>query len=245
MNGRPEYIRAACDASLTRLRVDYIDLYQLHRVDPDVPIEESVGTMADLVRVGKVLAIGLSEASAKTIRRAHAEATIASVQTEYSLWTRDPEGEILDTCRDLGIGFIAYSPLGRGFLTGRIQSVEDLAEDDYRRLTPRFQGEHFKKNLQLVERVEQLARSTGCTPSQLALAWVLARGGYVVPIFGTKRRKYLDENVAALDVVLTEAELVRIDELFSSGCRRGRTLPRDCDGRRESVAWTRRLRKVC
>jgi len=211
INGRPEYVRQACDASLSRLGVDHVDLYYQHRVDPKVPIEETVGAMADLVRAGKVRHLGLSEAGAPTIRRAQAVHPIAALQTEYSLWTRDPEDEIIPTCRELGIGFVAYSPLGRGFLSGQIRRLEDLAPDDWRRHNPRFQGENFAKNVALVVRIEQLARAKGCTPSQLALAWVLAQGDDVVPIPGTKRVRYLEENAAAVAVRLTAAELAEID----------------------------------
>ncbi|KYF53193.1 aldo/keto reductase, partial [Sorangium cellulosum] len=203
IDGSPEYIRKACDASLRRLRVDVIDLYQLHRVDAKTPIEDSVGAMADLVKAGKVRAIGLSEASPATLRRAHAVHPLASVQTEYSLWTRDPEDGVLDACRELGVGFLAYSPLGRGFLTGQIKRFEDLAPDDYRRTSPRFQGENFQRNLDLVAKVEDIAREKGVTASQLALAWVLAQGDHIVPIPGTKRRSYLEENVAAASIALT------------------------------------------
>jgi aryl-alcohol dehydrogenase-like predicted oxidoreductase len=211
INGRPEYVRQACDASLSRLGVDHIDLYYQHRVDPKVPIEETVGAMADLVRAGKVGHLGLSEAGAATIRRAQAVHPIAALQTEYSLWSRDPEDEIIPTCRELGIGFVAYSPLGRGFLSGQIRRLEDLAPDDWRRHNPRFQGENFAKNVALVVRIEQLARAKGCTPSQLALAWVLAQGDDIVPIPGTKRVRYLEENAAAVAVRLTAAELAEID----------------------------------
>src|SRR6266576_1167601 len=202
-NGRPEYVTAACDASLGRLGVDHIDLYYQHRVDRSVPIEETVGAMADLVRAGKVRFLGLSEASAATIRRAHAEHPISALQTEYSLWTRDPEEEVLPTCRELGIGFVPFSPLGRGFLSGRYTKFEDFDPDDFRRNSPRFQGENFRKNLDLVHKVEEIAGQKGCTPSQLALAWVLAQGEYIVPIPGTKQRKFLEENVGALNVELT------------------------------------------
>jgi aryl-alcohol dehydrogenase-like predicted oxidoreductase len=213
VNGRPEYVRQCCDASLRRLGVDHIDLYYQHRVDKHIPIEDTVGAMADLVREGKVRFLGLSEAAPATIRRAHAVHPIAALQTEYSLFSRDPETEILPTCRQLGIGFVAYSPLGRGFLTGRIKSVEDFAPDDYRRTHPRFQGENFVKNLELVAQVERLAKSKGCTPSQLALAWLLAQSPSIVPIPGTKRRKYLEENAGAVGVTLTPGELKRIDEI--------------------------------
>ena len=210
VNGKPDYVRAACDASLKRLGVDHIDLYYQHRVDRDTPIEETVGAMADLVRAGKVRYLGLSEAAPATVRRACKVHPIAALQTEYSLWSRDPELELLATCRELGVGFVAYSPLGRGFLTGRFKTFEDLPEDDYRRRHPRFQGENFDKNLELVRRVEEIAREKGCTPAQLALAWVLAQGETIVPIPGTKRRKYLEENVGAMDVRLSRQELEQI-----------------------------------
>jgi aryl-alcohol dehydrogenase-like predicted oxidoreductase len=221
VNGRPDHVKRSCDASLQRLGVDHIDLYYQHRVDRDVPIEETVGAMADLVRAGKVRHLGLSEASPQTIRRAAREHPITALQTEYSLWTRDPEDEVLPTCRELGIGFVAYSPLGRGFLTGRYRSVEDFEPDDYRRNHPRFQGENFQKNLDLVARVEEIARRKQCTPSQLALAWVAAQGDDIVPLFGTKRRKYLDENLAALDVEITPADLEEIDEVAPKGVAAG------------------------
>jgi len=207
VNGRPEYVRTACDASLQRLGVDHIDLYYQHRVDRAVPIEETVGAMADLVRQGKVRYLGLSEASAATIRRAHKVHPLSALQTEYSLWSRDPEDEILPTCRELGVGFVAYSPLGRGFLAGRFKTPEDLPADDWRKNHPRFQGANFQKNLDLVARVEQLARAKGSTPSQLALAWLLAQGPDIVPIPGTKRRSFLEENARAADVRLTAADL--------------------------------------
>ena len=210
VNGRPEYVRSACEASLKRLGVDHIDLYYQHRVDRNTPIEETVGAMAELVRAGKVRYLGLSEAAPATIRRAQAVHPIAALQTEYSLWSRDPEGELLGLCRELGIGFVAYSPLGRGFLTGRFKTFEDLPEDDYRRRHPRFQGENFEKNLVLVRRVEEIARRKACTPSQLALAWVLAQGETIVPIPGTKRREYLEDNAGAMDVRLTAADLDEI-----------------------------------
>ena len=221
VNGRPEYVKQACDASLKRLGVDHVDLYQQHRVDRSVPIEETVGAMADLITAGKVRFLGLSEASAATIRRAHRAHPITSVQTEYSLWTRDPEDEVLPTCRELGIGFIAYSPLGRGFLTGRFQKLEDLPEDDYRRFHPRFQGENFQKNLDLVARVKEIAAEQRCTPGQLALAWLLAKGEEIVPIPGTKRRAYLEENLKAVDVRLSAADLARIEAAFPSGLAAG------------------------
>src|SRR5213080_2533041 len=225
VNGSPEYVRQACDASLARLGVDHIDLYYQHRVDKAVPIEETVGAMADLVRAGKVRYLGLSEAAPATIRRAHAAHPITALQSEYSLWSRDPEDEILPTCRELGIGFVPYSPLGRGFLTGRFQKPEDLPADDYRRNHPRFQGENFQKNLDLVKRVEDIAREKGCTPGQLALAWVLAQGKDIVPIPGTKRRKYLEENVGALAVKLTPKDLQRIDGVVPKGAAAGSRYP--------------------
>ncbi len=225
INGRPEYVRQACDASLQRLGVQYIDLYYQHRVDKTVPIEETVGAMAELVRAGKVRYLGLSEAAPATIRRAHAVHPISALQSEYSLWTRDPEDEIIPTCREVGIGFVPYSPLGRGFLTGRFQKPEDLPADDYRRNHPRFQGENFRKNLDLVKKVEEIAREKGCTPGQLALAWVLAQGKDVVPIPGTKRRKYLEENVAALTVKLTPKDLQRIDGVSPKGAAAGSRYP--------------------
>jgi aryl-alcohol dehydrogenase-like predicted oxidoreductase len=225
IDGSPAYIRAACEASLRRLRVEVVDLYQLHRVDPKTPIEESVGAMADLVKAGKVRAIGLSEASADTLRRGHAVHPLASVQTEYSLWTRDVEDDVLGVCRALGIGFLAYSPLGRGFLTGQIKRFEDLAPDDFRRLSPRFQGENFQKNLDLVAKVEALAAEKGATASQLALAWVLAQGDFIVPIPGTKRRKYLEENVAAEAIELSADDLRRLDEAMPKGAAAGLRYP--------------------
>ncbi len=217
VNGRPEYVRAACDASLQRLGVDHIDLYYQHRVDPTVPIEETVGAMADLVRQGKVRYLGLSEAAPTTIRRAHQTHPITALQTEYSLWSRDPEDEILPTCRELGIAFVAYSPLGRGFLTGRFRRFEDLAPDDYRRTVPRFQGANFQKNLDLVRKVEEIAGEKHCTPAQLALAWLLAQGEDIVPIPGTKRRSRLEENIGALSVTLTPAELRRLEAVAPKG----------------------------
>jgi len=213
ISGKPDYLRKACEGSLRRLGVDVIDVYYQHRVDPDTPIEETVGAMAELVRQGKLRFLGLSEAGAETIRRAHAVHPITALQSEYSLWTRDPEAEVLGVCRELGIGFVPYSPLGRGFLTGKIRKPAHLPEDDYRRTTPRFQGENFERNLKLVNRVEEIARGKKCTPAQLALAWVLAQGNDIVPIPGTKRRKYLQENVGAVDVHLTSKDLARILEV--------------------------------
>jgi len=225
VNGKAEYVRKSCDASLRRLGIETIDLYYQHRVDPATPIEETVGAMAELVKAGKVRYLGLSEASPQTLRRAVKVHPIAALQTEYSLWTRDPESEILAACSELGIGFVAYSPLGRGFLTGQFQRFEDLPADDYRRLSPRFQGENFQKNLDLVRRVEEIAREKGCKPSQLALAWVLAQGDDIVPIPGTKRRKYLEENVAADAVGLTKEDLRRIDAVFPPEAAAGGRYP--------------------
>ena len=221
VSGRPDYVRQACDASLGRLAVDHIDLYYQHRVDPEVPIEETVGAMAELVRAGKVRYLGLSEAAPATIRRAHATHPISALQTEYSLWSRDPEQEILPTCRELGIGFVAYSPLGRGFLSGQIRRFEDLAPDDWRRGNPRFQGENFTRNLELVARIAELARAKKRTPSQLALAWVLAQGEDIVPIPGTKRVRYLEENAAAAAIALSPAELAALDAVFPKGAAAG------------------------
>jgi len=221
VSGRPEYVRAAIEASLSRLNVDYVDLYYQHRVDKMVPIEETVGAMAELVAAGKVRHLGLSEASPDTIRRAHAVHPITALQSEYSLWTRDPEDGILETTRELGIGFVAYSPLGRGFLTGRFRSPDDFAADDFRRFQPRFQGESFQRNLDLVERVTELAAEKGVTAGQLALAWVLAQGDDVVPIPGTKRRSYLEENIAASEVELTADDLARLEEVFPQGVASG------------------------
>jgi len=214
VNGRPEYVRAACDASLKRLGVDHIDLYYQHRIDRATPIEDTMGALADLVQAGKIRYAGLSEPSAATLERAHAVHPVTAVQSEYSLWTRDPEDGILQTCEKLGIGFVPYSPLGRGFLTGAIKSPDDFEDDDYRKHSPRFEGENFAKNLKLVDKVRELASGKGCTPAQLALAWVLAQGAHIVPIPGTKRIKYLDENLGALDVVLNAADLAAIDEVF-------------------------------
>jgi aryl-alcohol dehydrogenase-like predicted oxidoreductase len=221
INGRPDYVRQACDASLRRLGVDVIDLYYQHRVDPEVPIEETVGAMAGLIEAGKVRFLGLSEAAPATIRRAHAVHPITALQTEYSLWSRDPEADILPTVRELGIGFVAYSPLGRGFLTGEITSPEDLPADDYRRGHPRFSGEAFEKNLALVAEVGSLAEQKNCTPAQIALAWALAAGNDVVPIPGTKRRRYLEDNLGALDVVLTADDLARLDAIMPAGAAVG------------------------
>src|SRR3989440_1400990 len=225
ISGKPDYVNKACEESLRRLGVDVIDLYYQHRVDPDTPIEDTVGAMAELVRKGKVRFLGLSEAGAETIRRAHAVHPITALQSEYSLWTRDPEGEVLGVCRELGIGFVPYSPLGRGFLTGQIKNFEDLAEDDYRRTAPRFQGENFQRNLDLVNQVKEIAREKHCTPAQLALAWVLAQGEDVVPIPGTKRRKYLRENVDALEVLLNADDLERINEVAPKNVAAGSRYP--------------------
>jgi aryl-alcohol dehydrogenase-like predicted oxidoreductase len=225
IEGRPEYIRKAIEGSLGRLGVDHVDLYYQHRVDPDTPIEDTVGAMAELVREGKVRYLGLSEAAPDTIRRAHAVHPISALQTEYSLWSRDPEDEVLPTVRELGIGFVAYSPLGRGFLSGRFQSPDDLEEGDFRRRNPRFQGENFQRNLELVERVREIAQEKNATPAQLALAWVLAQGEDIVPIPGTKRRDRLEENVAALDVDLTGADLERIEAAFPKGATAGDRYP--------------------
>jgi aryl-alcohol dehydrogenase-like predicted oxidoreductase len=221
INGRPEYVRASVEGSLKRLGIDTIDLYYQHRVDINTPIEDTVGAMADLVRAGKIRYIGLSEAGPETLRRAAAVQPISALQTEYSLWSREPEDEIIPTCRTLGIGFVPYSPLGRGFLTGAYKSIEDFRSDDFRRNSPRFQGENFEKNLELVRHIERLATEKGCTPSQLALAWVLAQGDDMVPIPGTKHRRYLEENVGALGVTLSRADLDRIDEIAPKGAASG------------------------
>ncbi|WP_349260551.1 aldo/keto reductase [Longimicrobium sp.] len=225
ISGRPEYVRQACDGSLQRLGTDHIDLYYQHRVDAEVPIEETVGAMSRLVEEGKVRFLGLSEAGAGTIRRAHAVHPITALQSEYSLWSRDIEDDIIPTLRELGIGLVAYSPLGRGFLTGRFTSPDDFAPDDFRRGSPRFQGENFQKNLDLVKHIEEMAVAKGCTASQLALAWVMARGEDVVPIPGTKRRKYLEENVGALKVCLTADDLARIEEIAPMGVAAGTRYP--------------------
>ena len=221
INGKPEYVQSACEASLDRLGFGTIDLYYQHRLDPNTPIEDTVGAMARLVEQGKVRYLGLSEAEPDMIRRAHAVHPISALQTEYSLWSRDPEGEVLATCRELGITFVAYSPLGRGFLTGAITSIDDLAPDDWRRANPRFQAENFDKNLELVERIDTIASEKGCTPAQIALAWVHAQGPDIVPIPGTKRRKYLEQNTAALDIAFTGDELAAITDLFPAGVAQG------------------------
>lgn len=225
VNGRPDYVRKSVDGSLSRLGADHIDLYYQHRIDPDTPIEETVGTLGDLVSEGKIRFVGLCEVSSSTLKRAHRAHPITAVQTEYSLWTRDPEQEILATCRELGIGFVPYSPLGRGFLTGAIKRPEDFADDDYRKASPRFQGDNFAKNLRLVEKIQSLARDKGIAASQLALAWVLAQGDDLVPIPGTKRRKYLDENVGALEVELSAAELEDIADIFPLDAAAGLRYP--------------------
>lgn len=225
VNGKPDYVRQSCEGSLRRLGVETIDLYYQHRVDADTPIEETVGAMAQLVEEGKIRYIGLSEAGPQTLRRAVKVHPIAALQTEYSLWSRDPEEEILATCRELGIGFVAYSPLGRGFLTGQFRRFEDIPADDYRRQSPRFQGENFQKNLDLLHSVEEMAKEKNCTPSQLALAWVLAQGDDVVPIPGTKHRKYLEENISVIDIKLTPQDLRRLDEVFPNGAAAGMRYP--------------------
>ena len=225
-SGKPAYVQTACEASLKRLNVAVIDLYYLHRVDPDTPIEETVGAMGKLVEQGKVRAIGLSEVSAATIRKSHAIHPISAVQSEYSLWTRDPEEEVLATCKELSIAFVPYSPLGRGFLTGQIKRFEDFAADDFRRFSPRFQGENFAKNLELVTKIEQIAAEKNCTASQLALAWVMAQGEYIFPIPGTKRIKYLEENVGALNVVLDENDMAAINAIFPKDAVAGMRYPK-------------------
>ena len=221
VNGKPDYVRSACEASLHRLQVEVIDLYYQHRVDANTPIEETVGAMAELVKAGKVRYLGLSEAAPETIRRAHKVHPIAALQTEYSLWSRDPEGELLETVRELGIGFVAYSPLGRGFLTAKITNLDELAKDDWRRGMPRFEQENFHRNTEVVEKIKAIAARKGCTPAQLALAWVLSQGDYIVPIPGTKRRQYLEENVGALDIRLTPEDLTEIDSLIPPGAAAG------------------------
>lgn len=225
VNGHPDYVKQSCEDSLKRLGIDYIDLYYQHRVDPEVPIEETVGAMAELVKEGKVRYLGLSEASQETIKKAHQEHTITALQTEYSLWSRDVEEEILPLCRELGIGFVPYSPLGRGFLTGQIKTFDDLEEDDFRRYNPRFQGGNFQKNIDLVKKIEDMAEEKGCEPSQLALAWLLAQGEDIVPIPGTKRRKYLDSNLGALQVNVSKQELEQIDKIAPRGAFAGERYP--------------------
>jgi len=225
INGKPEYVRSSCEGSLKRLGVDVIDLYYLHRKDPDTEIEETVGAMAQLVKEGKIRGIGLSEVNAITLRRAHEVHPITALQSEYSLWTRDPEDGILQTCRELGIAFVAYSPLGRGFLTGQFKKFEDFEEDDYRRFSPRFQGENFNKNIQMVNKLEDMAKSKGCTPAQLALSWVMAQGDFIFPIPGTKHRKYLEENIGALDVTWSEKELEEIEAIAPKDVAAGLRYP--------------------
>jgi len=221
VNGKPDYVKSCCEASLKRLGVDVIDLYYLHRKDPDTPIEETIGAMAELVKEGKVKGIGLSEVNVATLRKAHATYPLSALQSEYSLWSREPENEIIPACKELGIAFVAYSPLGRGFLTGKIKSFEDLDEDDFRRSSPRFQGENFNKNLQLVEKIEAIAKEKNCTPSQLALAWVMAQEDFIFPIPGTKRVKYVEENVKAVDVKLSEQDLKQIEDVFPKNAAAG------------------------
>lgn len=225
VSGKPDYVRQSCEGSLKRLNVDVIDLYYQHRVDPEVPIEDTIGAMKELVEAGKVRYLGMSEAGPQTLRRAAAVHPIAALQTEYSLWEREPEDQIIPTCRELGIGFVPYSPLGRGFLTGQIKTFEDFPADDFRRHSPRFQGENFAKNLELVKKIEEMAKEKGCKPSQLALAWVLAQGDDIVPIPGTKRRSYLEENIGALSVHLTAADLARINEIAPQGVAAGTRYP--------------------
>lgn len=225
VNGHPDYVKQSCEDSLKRLGIDYIDLYYQHRVDPEVPIEETVGAMAELVKEGKVRYLGLSEASPETIKKAHQEHTITALQTEYSLWSRDVEEEILPLCRELGIGFVPYSPLGRGFLTGQIKTFDDLEEDDFRRYNPRFQGGNFQKNIDLVKKIEDMAEEKGCESSQLALAWLLAQGEDIVPIPGTKRRKYLDSNLGSLHVYVSKQELEQIDKIAPRGAFAGERYP--------------------
>ena len=230
VNGKPEYVRTSVEGSLKRLDIDTIDLYYLHRVDPAVPIEETAGAMGQLVREGKIKGVGLSEVSEETLRRAHAVHPVTAVQTEYSLWTRDPEEGMLETCKELGIAFVAYSPLGRGFLTGQIKKPEDLAPDDFRRFSPRFQGENFQKNLDLIEKIEQLSNSKGCSPSQLALAWVLQQGDHIFPIPGTKRISYLEENLGSLQVKLSRQELLEIDGIVPKNIAAGLRYPAEAMG---------------
>jgi aryl-alcohol dehydrogenase-like predicted oxidoreductase len=225
INGRPEYVKQSCEGSLKRLQVETIDLYYLHRVDPDTPIEDTVGAMGELVKEGKIRAIGLSEASVSTLKKANATHPVTAIQSEYSLWTRDPEDEILPACKSLGIAFVAYSPLGRGFLSGEIKSMDDLAENDFRRMSPRFQGENFNKNLELAESIKSLAREKGCTPSQLALAWVMAQEDFIFPIPGTKRIKYLEENAGAVEISLSKDDLSAIDAVFPKGVAAGMRYP--------------------
>lgn len=229
-SGKPAYVKSSCEASLKRLNVEMIDLYYLHRVDPDTPIEETVGAMAQLVKEGKVRGLGLSEVSAATLQKAHATFPISAVQSEYSLFTRDPEVEILNTCKQLGVAFVPYSPLGRGFLTGQIKTFEDFGPNDYRRFSPRFQGENFNKNIALVHQIEQLAKEKGCTTSQLALAWVLNQGDNIFPIPGTKRIKYLDENIGAIKIHFTSEELKALDSIFDNNAVKGLRYPEQLMG---------------
>ena len=225
LNGKSEYVKSACEASLKRLNVEVIDLYYLHRKDPDTPIEETVGAMAQLVKEGKVKGIGLSEVNVDTLQKAHAVHPLSALQSEYSLWSREPEDEILPACKELGIAFVPYSPLGRGFLTGQIKKIEDFEEGDYRKMSPRFQGENFNKNLELVIKIEGIAKEKGCTPSQLSLAWVLAQGDFIFPIPGTKKVKYVEENAAATNIVLSPKELKQIDEVFPKNAAVGLRYP--------------------
>lgn len=225
INGKPEYVKSACEASLKRLNVEVIDLYYLHRKDPATPIEETVGAMGQLVKEGKIKGIGLSEVNADTLRKAHATYPITALQTEYSLWSREPEDEIMPACKELGIAFVPYSPLGRGFLTGQIKNEEDFEEGDYRKMSPRFQGENFNKNLQLVKKIEEIAAQKNCTPSQLALAWILAQGDFLFPIPGTKKVKYVEENAAATEVSLSSEDLLQIDEVFPKNAAAGLRYP--------------------
>ena len=225
INGKPDYVRSACEASLKRLKVDMIDLYYLHRKDPETAIEETVGAMAELKKEGKIGGIGLSEVNAETLRKAHAVHPISALQSEYSLWTRDPEDGILETCEELGVAFVAYSPLGRGFLTGQIKKFEDFEANDYRRLSPRFQGDNFQKNLELVKKIEELAKAKGCTTAQLALAWVMAQGEFIFPIPGTKHLRYLEENAGALNITLSRKELDEIDAIAPKGIAAGTRYP--------------------
>lgn len=229
-NGKPDYVKKSCEGSLKRLQTDYIDLYYLHRVDKDTPIEETVGAMAELVREGKIKGIGLSEVSAATLRKAHRVYPITAVQSEYSLWTKDPEDEVLPACKEMGVAFVPYSPLGRGFLTGQFKTENDFDATDYRRFSPRFQGENFKKNLQLVEKIKELADKKNCTPSQLALAWVMAQGDYIFPIPGTKRIKYLEENAGAVNIHFSLEELMAIDEIFPKDAAAGLRYPEQMMG---------------
>ncbi|HSN07597.1 MAG TPA: aldo/keto reductase [Hanamia sp.] len=225
VNGRPEYVKSSVEGSLKRLNVEVIDLYYLHRKDPDTPIEETIGAMADLVKEGKIRGIGVSELNAETLRKAHSTYPVSALQTEYSLWSRDPEDDIIPTCKELGIAFVAYSPLGRGFLTGQIKNFEDLEEHDYRRFSPRFVGDNFEKNIELIKKIELIAREKDCTPAQLALAWVMAQGDHIFPIPGTKKVKYLEENVKAVDVHLSQKDLEQIEDVFPKDVAAGTRYP--------------------